>query len=74
MTDGECYRRSIYRALNPHMDCAVEDDGSIVLVIDEWVGECNVRFWKSRSSNSDLMARCRGCSTDYPPHINDGVL
>jgi len=29
------------------MDCAVEDDRSVVLVIDEWLGECAVRFWKS---------------------------
>jgi len=33
-----------------------------------------VRFWKSRPSNNDHMAKCRGCSTDYPPHINDGTL
>jgi len=34
------------------MDCAVEDDESIVLVIDEWVGEWTVQFWRSRSSNN----------------------
>jgi len=48
------------------MDCAVDADRSIVLVIDEWVGECTVQFWKSRSSNSDRMARCRGCSMVVP--------
>jgi len=26
-----------------HVDCAVEVDGSIVLVIDKWVGECTVQ-------------------------------
>ena len=44
------------------MDCAIEDNGSVVLIIDEWVGECTVWFWKSRSSNNDHMSRCRGCS------------
>jgi len=59
-----------------HMDCdcAVEDDGPIVLVIDEWVGKCTVRLWKSRPSNNYHMARHWGRSTDYPPHINDGTL
>jgi len=46
------------------MDCAVEDDRTIV--IDEWVGECTVRFWKSRSSNNEHIARCRGCSMVVP--------
>jgi len=46
------------------MDSSVEDNWSIVLVIDEWVGECTVRFWKTRSSNNDHMARCQGCSMD----------
>ena len=27
---------------------------------------CTVRFWKSRSSNNDHMARCRGCSMVVP--------
>ena len=44
------------------MDCAIEHDGTIVLVIDEWVGECTIRLWKSRSSNNEHMARCQGCS------------
>ena len=48
------------------MDCTVEVDGSIVLVISEWVGECTVRFWKSRSLNNDHMVRCRGCSMVVP--------
>jgi len=56
------------------MDCTVEDDGPIVLVIDEWVGKCTIRLWKNRSSNNDHIARRRGCSTDSPPHINDGTL
>ena len=34
------------------MDCAIDADGSIILVMDEWVGECTVRFWKRRSSNT----------------------
>jgi len=56
------------------MDCAVEDNVPIVLVIDEWVGKCRVWFWKSRSSNNDHMAWCWGCSMDYLPHINDGTV
>jgi len=47
---------------------------SLSSLISEWVGKCTVRFWKSRSLNNDHMARCRGCSTDYLPHINDGTL
>jgi len=34
------------------VDFTVEDDRSIVLVIDEWVGEWTVRFWRRRSSNN----------------------
>jgi len=56
------------------MDCTIEDDGPIVLVIDKWVGKCTVRLRKSRPSNNDHMARYWGCSTGYPPHINDGTL
>jgi len=44
------------------MGCTVEVDRLIVLVIDVWVGECTLQFWKSGSSNNDHMARCRGCS------------
>jgi len=49
-----------------HMDCTVQTDGSIFLVIDEWVGECTVWFWKSRSSNNDHMDMCQGCSMLVP--------
>jgi len=41
---------SLYRS-GPNIDCAIGDDGSIVLVIGEWVSEWTVRFSMSRYSN-----------------------
>ena len=51
---------SLYSFLHARTYSAVEDDGPIDLVIDEWAGKCTVRLWKSRPSNNYHMARRLG--------------